>query len=109
MPASGKSTVSKELVGIFGSGAFNLDVICKQMMGSVSRDFSHTKLEKRVIRVAGKIGSTVEGVMMRENCPVIVVTDLDALMLWNENAVSNAEIGKENDRLIHVFSRKKIR
>lgn len=48
MPASGKSTVSKELAGIFGIRAFNSDVIRKQMMGSVSRDLSHTKFEKGV-------------------------------------------------------------
>jgi len=29
--------------------------------------------EKGVVRVAGKIGSTVEGVIMRENCPVLIV------------------------------------
>lgn len=29
--------------------------------------------EKGVIRVAGKIGSTVEGVIMRENCPVMII------------------------------------
>jgi len=29
--------------------------------------------EKRVVRVVGKIGSTVEGVIMRENCPVMIV------------------------------------
>jgi nucleotide-binding universal stress UspA family protein len=29
--------------------------------------------EKKVVRVVGKIGSTVEGVMMRENCPVMIV------------------------------------
>jgi len=29
--------------------------------------------EKKVIRVVGKIGSTVEGVIMRENCPVMIV------------------------------------
>lgn len=30
--------------------------------------------EKGVIRVVGKVGSTVEGVIMRENCPVMIVT-----------------------------------
>lgn len=29
--------------------------------------------KKGVVRVAGKIGSTVEGVVMRENCPVMIV------------------------------------
>jgi len=29
--------------------------------------------EKGVIRVVGKVGSTVEGVIMRENCPVMIV------------------------------------
>jgi nucleotide-binding universal stress UspA family protein len=29
--------------------------------------------EKGVVRVVGKIGSTVEGVIMRENCPVMIV------------------------------------
>lgn len=29
--------------------------------------------EKGVIRVAGKIGSTAEGVIMRENCPVMII------------------------------------
>ena len=29
--------------------------------------------EKKVVRVVGKIGSTVEGVIMRENCPVMIV------------------------------------
>ncbi|MDA8136487.1 MAG: universal stress protein [Desulfobacteraceae bacterium] len=32
--------------------------------------------EKGVIRVAGKIGSTVEGVVTRENCPVVIVNPL---------------------------------
>lgn len=48
MPASGKSTVSKELAGILGIRAFNSDVIRKQMMGSGSRDLSHTKFEKGI-------------------------------------------------------------
>ncbi len=29
--------------------------------------------EKKVVRVVGKIGSTVEGVIMHENCPVMIV------------------------------------
>ena len=29
--------------------------------------------EKKVVRVVGKIGSTVEGVIIRENCPVMIV------------------------------------
>ena len=29
--------------------------------------------EKGVVRTIGKIGSTVEGVIMRENCPVMIV------------------------------------
>jgi nucleotide-binding universal stress UspA family protein len=29
--------------------------------------------EKQVVRVVGKIGSTVEGVIMHENCPVMIV------------------------------------
>ena len=29
--------------------------------------------EKGVVRAVGKIGSTVEGVIMRENCPVMIV------------------------------------
>ena len=29
--------------------------------------------EKKVVRMVGKIGSTVEGVIMRENCPVMIV------------------------------------
>ncbi len=31
--------------------------------------------EKGVIRVAGKIGSTVEGVVTRENCPVMIINE----------------------------------
>ena len=34
---------------------------------------SERAAEKGLVRVAGKIGSTVEGVVMRENCPVMIV------------------------------------
>ncbi len=54
-------------------------------------------------------GSVVERTGFRSNCPVIVVTDLDALLLWDVDTLSKAEIGKEKDRLIHVFSKKKSR
>ncbi|MDX2455446.1 universal stress protein, partial [Desulfosarcina sp.] len=65
---------------------------------------SHTK------KTDGKwyAGSVVERTGFRSNCPVIVITDPDALLLWDGNALSKAEIGKEKDRLIHVFSKKKI-
>ncbi|MDA3896057.1 MAG: AAA family ATPase [Desulfobacteraceae bacterium] len=45
MPASGKSTVSEELAGIFGIRVFNSDVIRKQMMGAASHDHSNTPFE----------------------------------------------------------------
>ena len=32
--------------------------------------------EKGLVRVAGKIGSTVEGVVTRENCPVIIINSM---------------------------------
>jgi len=48
MPASGKSTVSEELAGIFGIRTFNSDVIRKQMMRAESLDFSNTQFENGI-------------------------------------------------------------
>ena len=50
-------------------------------------------------------GSAVERTGFRANCPVIVVTDPEALLAWDESVLSESQIGKDKDRLIHVFSR----
>jgi nucleotide-binding universal stress UspA family protein len=62
---------------------------------------SHTK------KVDGKwyAGSAVERTGFRSNCPVIVVTDPDALLAWDESLLPESQIGKNKDRLIHVFSK----
>jgi len=62
---------------------------------------SHTK------KADGKwyAGSAVERTSYRSSCPVIVVTDPDALLEWNDSMFNQPEIGKEKDRLIHVFGR----
>jgi len=64
---------------------------------------SHTK------KADGKwyAGSEVERTGFRANSPVIVVTDPDALLSWDESALSEFQIGKEKDRLIHVFGGQK--
>ena len=48
-------------------------------------------------------GSAVERTAFRAGCPVIVVTDPEALVSWDENAPNDRAIGKEKERLIDVF------
>ena len=64
---------------------------------------SHTKA------MEGKwyAGSVVERTGYRARCPVIVVTDPEALIAWDEHSLNQEEIGTEKDRLIHVFGGKK--
>lgn len=59
---------------------------------------SHTK-EKQ-----GKwyAGSVVERTAYRASCPVVVVTDPNALIPWESSDLPESEIGKEKDRRIHV-------
>jgi nucleotide-binding universal stress UspA family protein len=52
-------------------------------------------------------GSAVERTAFRAGCPVIVVTDPQALVSWDENAPNDPAIGKEKDRSIHVFTGKR--
>ena len=52
-------------------------------------------------------GSAVERTAFRAGCPVIVVTDPEALVSWDENAPNDPAIGKEKDRSIHVFTGKR--
>lgn len=51
-------------------------------------------------------GSAVERTAFRAGCPVVVVTDPEALVSWDENAPNDPAIGKEKDRSIHVFTGK---
>lgn len=52
-------------------------------------------------------GSAVERTAFRAGCPVIVITDPEALISWDENAPKDPAIGKEKDRSIHVFTGKR--
>jgi len=52
-------------------------------------------------------GSAVERTAFRAGCPVIVVTDPEALVSWDEDAPNDPAIGKEKDRAIHVFTGKR--
>jgi nucleotide-binding universal stress UspA family protein len=63
---------------------------------------SHTKIKDR----RWYAGSAVERTAFRSDCPVVVVTDPQALLSWDENQDASA-IGKDKDRLIHVFTRKR--
>ena len=61
---------------------------------------SHTKEANR----KWYAGSVVERTAFRAKCPVIVVTDPEALVPWDEDAPDDPAIGKEKDRMIHVFT-----
>lgn len=50
-------------------------------------------------------GSVVELVSCRSFCPVVVVTDPEALLSWEEDLKFKATPGKEIDRLIRVFTK----
>ncbi len=62
---------------------------------------SHTKVK------TGKWypGSVVERVSCRSSCPVVVVTDPEALLPWEDDLKFKASPGKEIDRLIRVFTK----
>jgi nucleotide-binding universal stress UspA family protein len=62
---------------------------------------SHTK-EK-----AGKwyAGSVVERVSFRSDCAVVVVTDPEVLLTWEDSLTTKIQPGKAKDRLIHVYSK----
>lgn len=64
---------------------------------------SHTK-EK-----AGKwyAGSVVERVGFRSKCAVVVVTDPEVLLPWEDSLTEKIHTGTDKDRLIRVFSKKK--
>ena len=64
---------------------------------------SHTK-EK-----AGKwyAGSVVERVSFRSKCAVVVVTDPEVLLPWEDSLTAKIHTGTDTDRLIRVFSKKK--
>ncbi len=64
---------------------------------------SHTK-EK-----AGKwyAGSVVERVSFRSKCAVVVVTDPEVLVTWQDSLTAKIHTEKDTDRLIRVFSKKK--
>jgi nucleotide-binding universal stress UspA family protein len=64
---------------------------------------SHTK-EK-----AGKwyAGSVVERVGFRSKCAVVVVTDPEVLLPWEDSLTEKIHTGTDTDRLIRVFSKKK--
>jgi len=64
---------------------------------------SHTK-EK-----AGKwyAGSVVECVSFRSKCAVVVVTDPEVLLPWEDSLTVKIHTEKDTDRLIRVFSKKK--
>jgi len=63
---------------------------------------SHTK-EK-----AGKwySGSVVERVSFRSNCAVLVVTDPEVLLPWEDSLTTKIRANSEIDRSLHVFSKK---
>ncbi len=63
---------------------------------------SHTKAEGQ----KWYAGSAVERTAFRSTCPVVVITDPAALLAWDENQDASA-IGRDKDRLIHVFTRKR--
>lgn len=50
-------------------------------------------------------GSVVERTGFRAVCPVVVVTDPKALLPWDGGALPDEAIGKEKDRIIHVFTK----
>ena len=64
---------------------------------------SHTK-EK-----TGKwyAGSVVERVGFRSKCPVVVVTDPEVLLPWEDSLTEKIHTETDTDRLIRVFSKKK--
>lgn len=62
---------------------------------------SHTKESDR----KWYAGSVVERTAFRSVCPVVVVTDPDALLAWDENAHDASIIGRDKDRVIHVFTK----
>jgi len=64
---------------------------------------SHTK-EK-----AGKwyAGSVVERVGFRSKCAVVVVTDPEVLLPWEDSLTAKIHTEKDTDRLIRVFSKKR--
>jgi nucleotide-binding universal stress UspA family protein len=64
---------------------------------------SHTK-EK-----AGKwyAGSVVERVSFRSKCAVVVVTDPEVLLPWEDSLTAKIHTEKDTDRLIRVFSKKR--
>ena len=64
---------------------------------------SHTK-EK-----AGKwyAGSVVERVSFRSKCAVVVVTDPEVLLTWEDSLTAKIHTEKDTDRLIRVFSKKR--
>jgi nucleotide-binding universal stress UspA family protein len=64
---------------------------------------SHTKANGR----KWYAGSAVERTAFRSDCPVVVVTDPEALLAWDENTKDASAIGLDKDRLIHVFTRKR--
>jgi len=66
---------------------------------------SHTK-EK-----AGKwyAGSVVERVSSRSKCPVVVVTDPEVLLPWENSLTEKIHAETDTDRLIRVFSKKENR
>ena len=53
-------------------------------------------------------GSVVEQVSCRSFCPVAVVTDPEVLLPWEDDLKLKSPPGKEIDRLIRVFSEKKV-
>ena len=63
---------------------------------------SHTK-EK-----SGKwyAGSVVERVSFRSKCPVVVVTDPEVLLPWEDSLTKKIKSENDTDRLIRVFSKK---
>jgi len=53
-------------------------------------------------------GSVVEQVSCRSSCPVVVVTDPEVLLPWEDDVRVRTRPGKDIDRLIRVFSGKGI-
>ena len=58
-------------------------------------------------RHESEAAGVVERTAFRAGCPVVVVTDPQALVSWDENAPNDPAIGKEKDRSIHVFTGKR--
>ncbi|PIP38538.1 MAG: universal stress protein UspA [Desulfobacterales bacterium CG23_combo_of_CG06-09_8_20_14_all_51_8] len=50
-------------------------------------------------------GSVVERTGFRAACPVVVVTDPNALVPWDGDGLPDSAIGREKDRMIHVFTK----